>query len=97
VWARIPNLNCFSHNRSSVKPDLKYLLGTLLGTRIERHAREKLQTVRARKAKIKKRCAPKPRVAQRLGFPTLQSRAHKRVCRVANVCSKMTGVNPASF
>jgi AbiU2 len=54
AWARIPNLNCFSHNHSSVKPDLKYLLGTLLGTRIERHAREKLQTVRARKAKIKK-------------------------------------------
>ncbi|MGA2410720.1 MAG: hypothetical protein ABSG46_10080, partial [Candidatus Binataceae bacterium] len=53
AWARTPNLNCFSHKRSSVKPDLKYLLDTHLRTRIERHAREKMQTDRARKAKIK--------------------------------------------
>jgi len=40
AWAR--KLNCFSHNQSSVKPDLMNVMDTLLRTRIERHAQERL-------------------------------------------------------
>lgn len=44
AWAR--KLNCFSHNQSSVKPDLMNVMDTLLRTRIERHAQERLQIER---------------------------------------------------
>ena len=49
TWAR--KLDCFSHNQSSVKPDLKAVMDTLLRARIERHAQERLQRERARAAR----------------------------------------------
>ena len=52
AWAR--KLNCYSHNQSSVKPDLKAVMDTLLRTRIERHAQERLQTERALKSRLTK-------------------------------------------
>jgi hypothetical protein len=48
TWAR--KLDCFSHNQSSVKPDLKAVMDTLLRAPIERHAQERLQRERARAA-----------------------------------------------
>jgi hypothetical protein len=52
AWAR--KLNCYSYNQSSVKPDLKAVMDTLLRTRIERHAQERLQTERALKSRLTK-------------------------------------------
>jgi hypothetical protein len=52
AWAR--KLNCFSHNQSSVKPDLNAIMDTLLRTRIERHAQERVQMERALQSKLNK-------------------------------------------
>jgi hypothetical protein len=52
AWAR--KQNCFSHNQSSVKPDLKAIMDTLLRTRIERHAQERLQMERALQSSLTK-------------------------------------------
>ena len=52
AWA--PKLDCYSHNQSSVKPDLKAVMDTLLRTRIERHAQERLQIERALKCRLTK-------------------------------------------
>jgi hypothetical protein len=57
AWAR--HLHCFSHNQSSVKPDLTAVMETLLRARIDRHAQEELQRQRALKAR-----KPPPSVLQ---------------------------------
>jgi hypothetical protein len=49
AWAK--KRDCFSHNQSSVTPDLKALMDTLLQARIERHRQERLQRERARAAR----------------------------------------------
>jgi HEPN superfamily AbiU2-like protein len=49
TWAN--KTGCFSHNQSSVTPDLKAVMDTLLRARIERHTQERLQRERARAAR----------------------------------------------